>query len=114
MATNKQAKALEILVESGGTIPVSKAMEKAGYSPATAKTPQKLTESNAYQRLFPISKTEQVVNNLHRLAISAEDEKIQVESTKVWLDRAIPKSDNSNTINNFGNILVDQRDKYAD
>lgn len=66
------------------------------------------------EQLFSLEKTQQVVDNLHKLAISAEDEKVQVESTKVWLDRAVPKTDNSSTINNFGQILVDQRDKYLD
>ena len=98
MSTSKQDKALKLLVESGGDMPVSKAMEKAGYSPATAKTPQKLTESNAYKSFFPPDKTQQVVDNLHRLAISAEDEKNQIESTKVWLDRAVPKQEGTNTI----------------
>lgn len=111
MATNKQKKALEILVESGGKIPVSKAMEKAGYSSATAKTPQKLTESNAYQQLFPVDKTKQVVNNLHKLAISAEDQRVQHEATKTWLDRAIPKTDAPTAVQ-FNNIQINQREKY--
>jgi hypothetical protein len=67
--------------------------------------------SNALENLFSLDKTKQIVENLHTLAISAEDEKIQVESTKVWLDRAIPKSE-ANTINNFGNIQVNHREKY--
>lgn len=46
MATFKQIKALDNLVENGGII--SKAMIAAGYSPATAKTPQKLTESKGF------------------------------------------------------------------
>lgn len=36
------------MVENGGN--VSKAMLDAGYSPATAKTPQKLTESKAFEQ----------------------------------------------------------------
>lgn len=49
MATIKQKKALDKIVENGGN--VSKAMEAAGYSAATAKTPQKLTESDGYKKL---------------------------------------------------------------
>ena len=45
MATIRQKKALAKIVENGGN--VSKAMVEAGYSPMTAKTPQKLTESKA-------------------------------------------------------------------
>lgn len=113
MATTKQNKALEILVESGGTMPVSKAMEKAGYSPATAKTPQKLTESNAYRELFPIDKTKEVIDNLHKLSISAESQETQVKATKEWLDRAVPKTE-SNASLNFTQINNNLGSKYAD
>lgn len=65
------------------------------------------------EQLFSLDKTQQIVDNLHKLAISAEDEKVQVESTKVWLDRAVPKSE-SNTLNNFGQIVLQQKDKYAE
>ena len=49
MATKKQKLALDIMVENGGN--VSKAMREAGYSPETAKTPQKLTESIGFREL---------------------------------------------------------------
>jgi hypothetical protein len=49
MATEKQKKALDAMVENGGI--VSKAMIKAGYSKGTAKTPQKLTESDGFKEL---------------------------------------------------------------
>ena len=49
MATPKQKKALEIIMESHGTIPVSRAMEQAGYTPATAKNPKNLTTSLSFQ-----------------------------------------------------------------
>lgn len=109
MATSKQKKALEILVESGGDMPVSKAMVQAGYSPATAKTPQKLTESEAYKELFPVDKTKQVVENLHKLATTAQDEKSQIEATKVWLDRAVPKGEAQT---NILQIINEQRNDY--
>jgi len=47
--TIKQKKAIKNMVENGGI--VSKAMVDAGYSPATAKTPQKLTESKGFEEL---------------------------------------------------------------
>lgn len=50
MATFRQQQAVNNLVENGGN--VSKAMLDAGYSPATAKTPQKLTESVGYSELL--------------------------------------------------------------
>lgn len=50
MPTLKQQTAIEKAVENGGNI--SRAMLDSGYSPATAKTPQKLTESKAWQELM--------------------------------------------------------------
>lgn len=50
MATKKQLQAIDNLVENGGN--VSKAMRDAGYSEMTAKTPQKLTESKAFNELM--------------------------------------------------------------
>lgn len=50
MATEKQKRAIDNLVENGGN--VSKAMRDAGYSAQTAKTPKKLTTSAAYQELM--------------------------------------------------------------
>lgn len=50
MATHRQKLALEKLVENGGN--VSKAMIEAGYSPNTAKTPSKLTNSDGYAELM--------------------------------------------------------------
>jgi len=49
-ASVKARKAFDIMVENGGV--VSTAMIEAGYSPATAKTPQKLTQSKAWQELM--------------------------------------------------------------
>ena len=48
--TTKQKLAASKLVENGGNI--GKAMIAAGYSPATAKTPQKLTQSRGWQALM--------------------------------------------------------------
>lgn len=47
MATAKQRKAADKLVELGGN-DMGRAMREAGYSAATAKTPQKLTESKGF------------------------------------------------------------------
>jgi len=46
--TIKQDNAITNVVENGGN--VSKAMIKAGYTPATAKNPSKLTQSKAYKK----------------------------------------------------------------
>lgn len=49
MATTRQKMAFNRVVENGGNI--SRAMMDVGYTPATAKTPQKLTESKGFQEL---------------------------------------------------------------
>lgn len=49
-ATIKQRKALKAALENGGN--VSKAMTQAGYSPAMAKNPQKLKESDGWKELM--------------------------------------------------------------
>lgn len=50
MATLKQRKAIEAMVENGGA--VMPAMIQAGYSPATAHTPGKLTNSGGFKELL--------------------------------------------------------------
>jgi len=50
MATLKQKLAVGKLVENGGN--VSRSMLDAGYTPATASTPQKLTNSKGFQELI--------------------------------------------------------------
>lgn len=45
--TVKQRRAIRAIAENGGNI--SRGMIEAGYSPQTAKTPQKLTQSKAWQ-----------------------------------------------------------------
>lgn len=49
MATVKQRRAVEKLAENGGN--VSAAMRAAGYSPISAATPKKLTESKGFYEL---------------------------------------------------------------
>ncbi len=53
MPTYRQKATIKELVENGGNI--SKAMLEAGYSPNTAKTPQKLTESIGFKELCEVS-----------------------------------------------------------
>lgn len=48
--TLKQKKAIRNAVENGGNI--SRAMREAGYSKATAKNPDKLTDSSAFQQFL--------------------------------------------------------------
>jgi len=50
MPTERQKLAAEISAENGGNI--SRAMLEAGYSPQTAKTPQKLTQSKGFIQIL--------------------------------------------------------------
>lgn len=65
------------------------------------------------EHLFSMEKTQAVVDNLHKLATAAQDEKVQVDATKEWLSRAVPKTEGT-TVNNFGTIVAEMKDKYAD
>lgn len=46
---------------------------------------------NALIDLFGLEQTKQIVQNVHKLAISANDEKVQLEASKEWLNRTIGK-----------------------
>ena len=64
MATIKQKKAYNELVENGGN--VSKAMRDANYSIETAKTPSKLTKSKGFQELLEKRLPEKMLLKVHR------------------------------------------------
>lgn len=68
--TQKQILAAKSLVKNGGN--VSKAMIAAGYSPMTAKTPQKLTESKAWPELLEKYLPDNVLLTTHAEALTAE------------------------------------------
>lgn len=80
--TMKQRKAVVALVENGGNI--SKAMLTAGYTPATAKTPQKLTESTGFEML-----SKQYKKELLEVGITT---KKLAQKTAEWLDAQKPFS----------------------
>jgi hypothetical protein len=61
--------------------------------------------------LFGYEQTKQIVKNVHKLAISANDEKVQLDASKEWLNRALPNGDHSPNIQ-FNNIQITQKDKY--
>lgn len=69
---------------------------------------------SALEQLFGMEETKQVVQNLHKLAISAENEKNQIEATKVWMDRAVPKTIDTGNTFNFVQVNQDKGSKYAD
>lgn len=63
-------KTVKYLVENGGAS-ISEAMRQGGYSPATAKTPQKLTESKGFQSLVDEVMPDRDLLALHREGLSA-------------------------------------------
>lgn len=67
--TLRQKKATEKLVENGGNI--SQAMLAAGYSPNTAHTPQKLTESKGFEELRDQFMPDNEVLATHKAGFSA-------------------------------------------
>lgn len=70
MATLKQKFVASKLVENGGNI--GKAMISAGYSPATAKTPQKLTQSKGWQELMATVFPDKLLLKKHKELLYAE------------------------------------------
>lgn len=69
MATLKQKRAAAITLENGGV--VSAAMLEAGYSPAMAKNPQKLTESKGWQELIETYLPDQQLIEVHQEGLAA-------------------------------------------
>ena len=102
--------------KGNGTQAALKAYDTDDYNTAHAiavDNLQKPTIRTITEQLFPIEKTQQVVDNLHKLSISAEQEETQVKATKEYLDRALPKSDNPVNAN-FVQINNNLGSKYAD
>lgn len=131
MATIKQKKALVNLVENGGN--VSKAMLDAGYSPNTAKTPSKLTESVGFiQYLESAGVTDEKIARVLNEGLGATKTVVMgIESKESFVDvqpdyqtrhkyletaikvKGHAKEVPGGTINNFGQMIVGQRDKYG-
>lgn len=70
MATLKQKKAIKLLSENPG-MAVSRAMEKAGYSKLTSKSPKELTDSKAFQELFKEAIPDEELIKVHRAGLNA-------------------------------------------
>lgn len=84
--TVKQKLAAKKVVENGGN--VSRAMIEAGYSPATAKSPQKLTESKGWEELMEKYLPDDKVLQAHQAGL---------EATKVVSAIIVGKDANSKT-----------------
>jgi hypothetical protein len=88
--TIKQQKAVKNMGENGGN--VSKAMIDAGYSPATAKNPEKLTKSKNYTKLIQkILKPTKVLKTIDQ----------SMDANKVISAQVFPDGKNGKPINDF-------------
>jgi hypothetical protein len=67
---------------------------------------------DAIQELFGLEDTKTIVKQVHKLAISANDEKVQLEASKEWLNRAIgnSKQNGATIIFNQGDVV---KSKYV-
>ena len=113
--TPKQKVFVEEYVKTkNGTQAALKAYDTTDNLTARVIASENLTKPNIRtitEQLFSIDKTVQVVDNLHRLAISAEQEENQIKATKDYLDRALPKTDTPASVE-FNNIRIQLLEKY--
>lgn len=132
MATSKQQKALAKIVENGGN--VSKAMRDVGYSVNTAKTPQKLTESKAFiEYMEKAGVTDEKLTTVIKEGLDARKAVVMgKDSQESFVDvqpdyavrhkyletalrvKGIGQDKGSTNIQNFGQMIMAQRDKYND
>lgn len=130
MATSKQQKALAKIVENGGN--VSKAMRDVGYSVNTAKTPQKLTESKAFiEYMEKAGVTDEKLTTVIKEGLDARKAVVMgKDSQESFVDvqpdyavrhkyletalrvKGIGQDKGSTNIQNFGQMIMSQRDKY--
>lgn len=104
----KQQLALNHLVGNGGN--VTKAMLAAGYSPATANTPQKLTGSSTFQELLDELLPERHLTEKHREFLDSE--RIIRRFKKGELEEEISETD-PNAVKAL-DMAYKLRGKYAD
>lgn len=78
MATIKQKKAFDKVLENGGN--VSRAMMDTGYTVATAKTPKKLTTSKGWQELMDEHLPDKLLATKHLELLNSEREEIATKS----------------------------------
>jgi hypothetical protein len=87
MATEKQKRAIANVVENRGN--VSKAMRDAGYTPATAKNPKNLTQSDAWTELMEQVLPDQLLADKHAALLNKKETKRTFDhSTGEWVDKA--------------------------
>jgi hypothetical protein len=76
--TLKQKLVASKLLENGGNI--GKAMVSVGYSPRTAKTPQKLTKSKGWNELMETLFPDDVLINTHMQLLNISDANVAIRA----------------------------------
>ena len=110
MATIKQKRAIQNIVENHGN--VSKGMREAGYSPATAKNPKNLTESNGWKKLLDEYVQDEDVVKIHKGLLDAQIVKTY-SFPKSYSDREIKEIIESVRHHKVRNIETRKRDKLC-
>lgn len=94
MPTYRQKLVASKLVENGGNI--GEAMVSAGYSPNTAKTPQKLTTSKGWLELMGSLLPDEMLAKKHRQLLNAK---------KIIVDRSRGKAKFITKINDYTTVV---------
>jgi len=114
MATLKQKQVAKKIVENGG-MAISRAMEEVGYSPQTAKTPDKLTDSKGWKELMEKYLPDDKLFAKHEEALEArkwndftgereEDQSIRLKA--VELGYKLKKYLGSESVNIYGEKVI--------
>lgn len=109
MATMRQKKAIELVVENHGN--VSKSMREAGYPDITAKNPKNLTESKAWLELVDQGLPDDMLLAVHREGLQAT-KRSGIGGMKIGIGT-------DGKVNDFGHTDIDEPDyatrhKYLD
>lgn len=131
MATEKQKKATALVVENHGN--VSKSMLEAGYTPASAKNPKNLTQSQYFQQVMQkAGVTDEKLVAVLKEGLSANKTIVMGKEEDSFVDiqpdhptrhkfletalkvRGIGKDVEGSTTTNYVQIINQNKDKYVD
>jgi phage terminase small subunit len=83
MATERQRKAAELILVQGKK--KGQAMLEAGYSPYTAKTPQKLTDTPFFKGLLEQIKDKAILETIQNIAFDTNDKRASLQACDMLL-----------------------------
>ncbi len=109
MATLKQKKAIDILVENRG-MPIGTAMIEAGYNAVSAKNPKNLTDSKAFKEILDEYLSEEELSKKHKELLNASRLEHMVFPPFRTRDEDMEDGEDSeeNVGEDFGEQLTDQ------